>query len=247
MAGKNGDLMRPVVIERGVNDFAQGSAIVEFGGTKVLCTASVDAAVPPWMVGRGEGWITAEYAMMPCSTPTRRKREIGKQDGRSVEIQRLIGRSLRATTNMALLGEHTIRIDCDVLRADGGTRTAAISGASVALADALLWMHSHGKVEQIPMETMVGAVSVGIVDGAPVLDLCYKEDVAAEVDMNVVMTTAGRFVEIQGTAESGAFTGEQLDSMLELAKKGIEEIFETQRKVLGEQACSTLGAHTVGE
>mgnify|MGYP001363492701 CR=1 FL=1 len=215
----------------------EGSALVEFGNTRVLCTASVTEGVPRWRRGTGEGWVTAEYAMLPRSTTTRGERESvkGKIGGRTHEISRLIGRSLRACVDMAALGENSVLIDCDVLQADGGTRTAAITGAYVALADAIAWMGAQGMLAAPPEKVLhrsVSAVSVGVVDGTPMLDLCYEEDVAAEVDMNVVCTGTGEFVEVQGTGESGVFDRTTLDALLDLAVAGCAELATLQSKAL---------------
>lgn len=229
--GRSPDQMREVRIERGFSKHAEGSALISFGDTRVICTASVDVGVPPFLRGRGVGWITSEYGMLPRSTTERMDREAarGKQGGRTVEIQRLIGRALRASVDMTALGEYTIKLDCDVIQADGGTRTASITGACVALYDAIA---SLGKT-QAAFQQFVGAVSVGIVGGVPVLDLEYSEDSRAETDMNVAMTESGRFIEIQGTAENEAFSRKELDAMLGLAEKGIGELIGLQRQVLG--------------
>jgi len=208
--------------------------LVEFGDTKVICTASVDNGVPRFMRGEGRGWVTAEYGMLPRSTGSRMMREAakGKQSGRTVEISRLIGRCLRAAVDMEKLGEYTIQIDCDVIQADGGTRTASITGACVALADAINLMIEDGRLKESPIKSMIGAVSVGIYEGAAVLDLDYAEDSVAETDLNVIMTAAGGYVEIQGTAEQEAFSPEELASMLALAKEGITELCEIQQQAL---------------
>lgn len=224
--------MRPVSLERGVAPYAEGSCLVTFGATKVLCTASVDDGVPPWRKGSGEGWLTAEYAMLPRATRTRTSRERVQLGGRTHEIQRLIGRSARAMLDDFRFGEFTLRIDCDVLLADGGTRTAAITGASVAVVDAFSWMVEMGKLPSSPVKRRVAAVSVGIVDGEPRLDLDYDEDVRAEVDMNVVMASAQSFVEVQGTGEHGTFDRAQLDELLNMAIAGIRELDKAQLAVL---------------
>jgi ribonuclease PH len=224
--------MRPVTIERGVAPYAEGSCLVSFGATKVLCTASVDEGVPGWRKGSGLGWLTAEYAMLPRATRTRTSRERSQLGGRTQEIQRLIGRSMRAMLDDFRFGEFTLRIDCDVLLADGGTRTAAITGASVAVVDAFSWMVEHEKLRESPVKRRVAAVSVGIVDGEPRLDLDYEEDVRAEVDMNVVMAAASTFVEVQGTGEHGTFDRPQLDLLLDLAVQGIRDLDVEQRKIL---------------
>lgn len=225
------DQLRPVEIQRGYNMHAEGSVLVSFGDTKVICTASAEKGVPPFLRGSGQGWITAEYGMLPRSTNERMGREAarGKQGGRTQEIQRLIGRSLRAAVDMKSLGENTIRIDCDVIQADGGTRTASITGACVALFDAI----DSLKLDSPPSKQFIAAVSVGVVKGIPMLDLEYVEDSGADTDMNVVMTEDGRFIELQGTAEDDPFDRAQLDAMLALAEKGILELNEIQRSSLG--------------
>ena len=229
------DQMRQVSIERNYTKHAEGSVLVSFGDTKVLCTASVEAKVPPFLKGRGQGWLTAEYGMLPRATHTRGDREAarGKQSGRTQEIQRLIGRSMRCVFDLKLLGERTISLDCDVLQADGGTRTAAITGAYVAAADAVTWLLAKGKIERSPIKDAVAAVSVGIVSGTPLLDLEYVEDAACDTDMNVVMTASGGFVELQGTAEGATFSRLEMDALLALAAKGIGELVEAQRRALG--------------
>jgi ribonuclease PH len=226
--------LRPVRIHRNYTRHAEGSVLVEMGDTKVLCTASVEEKVPPFLKGKGSGWVTAEYGMLPRATHTRGAREAaaGKQSGRTQEIQRLIGRSLRAVTDTAVLGERQVTIDCDVLQADGGTRCASITGAMVALADAVAFLKGKGLVAGNPLRDFVAAVSVGIVNGAPVLDLDYSEDSACGTDMNVVMTGAGHFVEVQGTAEGSPFTREQMSSLLDLASAGIAELIRAQRSAL---------------
>ncbi len=234
-SGRLNDQLRDIRFTRQYTMHAEGSVLVEFGNTKVLCTASVETGVPRFMRGEGRGWVTAEYGMLPRSTHTRNGREAarGKQGGRTLEIQRLIGRSLRAAVDMKKLGENTILIDCDVLQADGGTRTASISGACVALVDALSYMLDNNIISEDPLLGLVGSVSVGLYKGEPVLDLDYDEDVSADTDMNVVMTQQGGFVEIQGTAEEAPFTLEEQQKMLELAQKGIKEIIEKQQVALG--------------
>ena len=229
-SGRTANELRRVALRRGFTKHAAGSVLVEFGDTKVVCTASVESGVPSFLRGQGRGWVTAEYGMLPASTHTRSDREAtrGKQGGRSVEIQRLIGRSLRAAVDTKRLGERTVKVDCDVLQADGGTRTASITGACVALADAL------GKVAPAALVGLVASVSVGIYRGCCVLDLDYAEDSRAETDMNVVMMDGCGFIEVQGTAESGAFRREQLDELLELAEGGIRTLFEAQRQALAE-------------
>jgi ribonuclease PH len=226
--------LRPVTITRGYTVHAEGSVLIEFGATKVLCTASVEERVPPHKRGSGEGWVTAEYGMLPRATHTRSDREAarGKQSGRTQEIQRLIGRSLRAVFDLKLLGERTIQLDCDVLQADGGTRTAAITGAFVAAQDAVNGLLAAGKITQSPITAPVAAISVGIVQGTPLLDLEYVEDSACDTDMNVVMTGAGHFVEVQGTAEGVAFSRAEMTALLDLAEKGITELMALQQQAL---------------
>ena len=228
------DQLRPVRITRHYTMHAEGSVLIEFGNTKVLCTASVEERVPPHKRGSGEGWVTAEYGMLPRATHTRSDREAarGKQSGRTQEIQRLIGRSMRAVFDLKKLGERTIQLDCDVLQADGGTRTAAITGAFVAAQDAVNGLLAAGKVTESPILASVAAISVGIVRGVPLLDLEYTEDSACDTDMNVVMTGAGHFVEVQGTAEGAAFSRAEMDQLLSLAEKGIVELMDLQRQSL---------------
>jgi ribonuclease PH len=228
------DALRPVRITRGYTVHAEGSVLIEFGATRVLCTASLEEKVPPHKRGSGEGWVTAEYGMLPRATHTRSDREAakGKQSGRTQEIQRLIGRSLRAVFDLKLLGERTIALDCDVLQADGGTRTAAITGAYVAACDAVSHLLASGKISQSPVKAAVAAISVGIVQGTPLLDLEYIEDSACDTDMNVVMTGAGHFVEVQGTAEGAAFSRTEMDALLALAEKGIVELMLLQQQAL---------------
>lgn len=232
-AGRAADAMRPLRLERNIVPYAEGSCLVSFGDTKVLCAASVEDGVPGWRKGSGLGWITAEYAMLPRATKTRTSRERSQIGGRTQEIQRLIGRSIRAMLDDYAFGEFTVRLDCDVLQADGGTRTAAISGACVATAQAFDWMVSTGRLNVTPVRRRVAAVSVGMIKGEARLDLDYPEDVAADVDMNVVMSSEGRFVEVQGTGEHGTFAREELDRLLELATRGIREIDTAQGRVLG--------------
>ena len=234
--GRTLDQLRPVAFERDFTVFAPGSVLVSMGRTRVLCTASVEDRVPPWMRGSGKGWVTAEYSMLPGSTSERASREAakGKQSGRTQEIQRLIGRSLRAVCDMVALGEVQVTVDCDVLQADGGTRTASICGAYVALHDAFTRMHPEGQLSRHPLTDAVAAVSVGIVDGVPMLDLPYEEDSRAEVDMNVVMTGSGRFVEVQGTAEGQPFSRGELDELLALAESGIATLVAEQAAVLAD-------------
>ena len=233
-AGRAADALRRVSLERHYTRHAEGSVLVAFGDTRVLCTASVEEKVPPFKRGGGEGWLTAEYGMLPRATPTRSDREAarGKQSGRTQEIQRLIGRSLRSVFDLRALGERTISLDCDVLQADGGTRTAAITGAFVAAHDAVTWLMAQGKLDASPIRDFVAAVSVGIVDGTPLLDLEYIEDSACDTDMNVVMTAAGGFVEVQGTAEGAPFSRAEMDALLGLAAKGIAELVAAQRAAL---------------
>jgi ribonuclease PH len=229
------DALRPVRITRAYTKHAEGSVLVEFGDTKVLCTASVEERVPPHQRGSGRGWVTAEYGMLPRATHTRSDREAakGKQSGRTQEIQRLIGRSLRCVFDLSQLGERTISLDCDVIQADGGTRTAAITGAFVAAHDAVSGLLSQGKLGASPIRDFVAAVSVGIVNGVPLLDLEYVEDSACDTDMNVVMTGAGGFVEVQGTAEGASFSRDEMASLLQLADQGIRQLVAAQRQALG--------------
>ncbi|PLY17074.1 MAG: ribonuclease PH [Sedimenticola sp.] len=235
-SGRNPNQMRQISFSRHYTKHAEGSVLVEFGDTKVLCTASVESGVPRFLRNSGQGWITAEYGMLPRSTGERMGREAsrGKQGGRTLEIQRLIGRSLRAAVNLQALGEYTITLDCDVIQADGGTRTASISGAYVALVDAISKLQQSGKLEHYPLYGQIASVSVGIYNSTPVLDLDYAEDSNAETDMNVVMNDAGAFIEVQGTAEGHAFHMEELQSMLELAKSGINDIMAAQRAALSQ-------------
>ncbi|MFZ9298567.1 MAG: ribonuclease PH [Hylemonella sp.] len=228
--GRAAHALRPVRITRNYTIHAEGSVLIEFGNTKVLCTASVEDRVPPHKRGSGEGWVTAEYGMLPRATHTRSDREAarGKQSGRTQEIQRLIGRSLRAVFDLKKLGERTITLDCDVLQADGGTRTAAITGAFVAARDAVSKLMAEGKLSETPIHGHVAAISVGIVEGTPLLDLEYTEDSACDTDMNVVMTGAGHFIEVQGTAEGAAFSRHQMDVLLKLADQGIKELIRLQ-------------------
>ena len=231
--GRAADSLRPVSIERGVAPYAEGSCLVAFGSTRVLCTASVEEGVPGWKRGRGEGWLTAEYAMLPRATKTRTNRERQQVGGRTQEIQRLIGRSVRAMLDDFKWGEFTLKVDCDVLQADGGTRTAAITGAAVAVVDAFDWMVEQGKLKRSPVKRRVAGVSVGVVRGEPRLDLEYVEDVVADVDMNVVMSSEGRFVEVQGTGENATFDRAELDRLLDLATTGLRQLDAAQRSALG--------------
>ena len=233
-AGRRSDALRPIVITRGFTKYAEGSVLIAQGDTRVLCTASVEEGVPAFLKGRGEGWITAEYGMLPRSTHTRTRREAaeGRQSGRTQEIQRLIGRSLRAVVDRVALGERTIRIDCDVLQADGGTRCASITGACVALADAIYWCKSQKLIDANPLQDFVAAVSVGIVAGVPMLDLDYAEDSTCDTDMNIVMTAKGGFVELQGTAEGTPFTRDQMDALVSLGERGIRKLIAAQKAAL---------------
>ncbi len=234
-SGRRPEELRPVRMTRGYTRHAEGSVLVEFGETRVLCTASVETRVPAFLRDKGAGWLTAEYGMLPRATHTRGEREAtrGKQSGRTQEIQRLIGRALRAVIDLSVLGERTIHVDCDVLQADGGTRTAAITGAFVAVHDALSWMRAKDMIKVLPVKDFVAAVSVGMLRGTPLLDLDYAEDVACDTDMNVVMTGAGRYVEVQGTAEKDPFARADLDAMLLHAARGIAELVAHQRRALG--------------
>jgi len=228
--GRKADELRPIKITRGFMPYAEGSCLVEFGNTKVICTASVEERVPPFLKGSGQGWVTAEYAMLPRATLERTTRETKGAGGRTVEIQRLIGRSLRSVVDMNALGERTILLDCDVLSADGGTRTAAITGAYVSLSEALRWMKEERRIQRIPLNDYVAAVSVGTIQGEDVLDLCYDEDRYAGVDMNVVMTEKGLFIEVQGTAEGAPFDRDRLNRLLDLAARGIRQLTAMQRE-----------------
>lgn len=229
---RSASALRPITFERGVAPYAEGSCLIIFGATRVLCTASVEEGVPGWKRGKGEGWLTAEYAMLPRATRTRTSRERAQLGGRTQEIQRLVGRSVRAMLDDFRFGEFTVKLDCDVLVADGGTRTAAITGASVAIVDAFDWMVANGMLPKTPIKRRVAAVSVGIIDGEARLDLDYEEDVRAEVDMNVVMSSEGKFVEVQGTGEHGTFDRAQLDELIELAIAGIRTLDAAQISAL---------------
>lgn len=242
--GRQEEQLRPLKITKGFIPTAEGSVLVEMGRTRVICTISIEDKVPPFMKNEGRGWVTAEYAMLPRATHVRTPREStkGKVGGRTYEIQRLIGRSLRAIVDLPALGERTVWVDCDVIEADGGTRTASITGAFVALCDALHNLYRQGVITKFPVQEYLAAVSVGIVNGVPTLDLCYTEDSAAEVDMNVVMTASGRFVEIQGTGEESTFSRSELDAMLKLAESGIGQIINLQKAALGEIA-NSVGGH----
>jgi ribonuclease PH len=232
-SGRSPDQLRPIKFTRNFTKHAEGSVLVEFGDTKVLCTASIEERIPHWLRGKGQGWVTAEYGMLPRSTGSRMGREAahGKQGGRTMEIQRLIARSLRAVVNLEALGERNVIVDCDVIQADGGTRTASITGGFVALADAMQGLVDAGKIKKNPIIGQVASVSVGIYNGTPVLDLDYAEDSNAETDMNVVMNDAGAFIEVQGTAEGHAFQQDELDAMLTLAKAGIAQLIDHQKDV----------------
>lgn len=230
---RRNDELRPVSLERNVAPYAEGSCLVSFGATRVLCTASVEEGVPGWKRGRGEGWLTAEYAMLPRATKTRTSRERSQLGGRTQEIQRLIGRSIRAMLDDFRFGEYTIKLDCDVLVADGGTRTASITGACIAAVDAFDWLVTAGRIASSPVKRRIAAVSVGIVDGAPRLDLDYEEDVRAAVDMNIVMSSQGGFVEVQGTGERGTFDRAELDALMDLAVRGLRELDLAQQRTLG--------------
>lgn len=235
-SGRRYNQLRPVRITRQYTCHAEGSVLIEFGNTKVICTASVETGVPRFLKGSGQGWITAEYGMLPRSTGQRMDREAarGKQSGRTQEIQRLIGRSLRASVDMKMLGENTIKVDCDVIQADGGTRTASITGASVALVDAISYLKTNQLIKENPMKAMVASVSVGIYQGQAVLDLDYDEDSAADTDMNVVMNEQGGFIEVQGTAEAAPFTEEEFTNMQALAKQGIADLVKIQKMALAD-------------
>jgi len=234
-SGRAADALRPVVISRHFTKHAEGSVLIEFGDTRVICTASIEDKVPGFLKGKGQGWLTAEYGMLPRSTHTRMDREAakGKQSGRTQEIQRLIGRSLRAAFDLEAFGERTLHIDCDVIQADGGTRTAAISGAMVAAYDAFSQLVTRGVITAVPVKHFVAAISVGVFQGVPVLDLDYPEDSACDTDMNVVMTEAGHFVEVQGTAEGAAFDRATMNRLLDLAQEGITDLIALQKQVLG--------------
>jgi ribonuclease PH len=233
-SGRRADALRPVTITRNYTKHAEGSVLIEFGDTKVICTASIEERVPGFLKGKGQGWLTAEYGMLPRATNTRSDREAarGKQSGRTQEIQRLIGRSLRAVVDLSLLGERTIQIDCDVIQADGGTRTASITGAWVALRDAIDRLKAGGLVSTDPLRDHVAAISVGIFEGQPVLDLDYAEDSNCDTDMNIVMTGAGHFVEVQGTAEGAAFTRAEMNALLGLAENGIADLMRMQKSAI---------------
>ena len=241
--GRQPDQIRPVHMNPNYNKYAEGSVLIEVGDTRVICTATVEERVPPFLKGQGKGWVTAEYSMIPRATGTRTIREAarGKLGGRTMEIQRLIGRALRSVVNLEALGERTLTLDCDVIQADGGTRTASITGAFVAMIFALNKLVEQGMLEKIPVNDFIAATSVGMVNGLPVLDLAYAEDSTAAVDMNVVMTGAGRFVEIQGTGEEATFSRDEMNQLLDLASAGIAELHKIQRQVLGEAIAAKIG------
>lgn len=245
--GRLANQMREVKITRGVNKYAEGSVLIELGDTRVICTATVEERVPPFRQGTGAGWVTAEYGMLPRSTSVRTPRDTVRGKGRTQEIQRLIGRSLRAVVDLAALGERTVILDCDVLQADGGTRTASITGAFVALVEALWRLVQQGAIPCLPVKDFVAATSVGRVNGQIVLDLCFEEDAAAEVDMNVVMTGGGELVEVQGTGEEASFTREELQKMLDMAQEGINRLVELQKEVLGPELTGQIGKGGVGD
>jgi len=232
--GRKDDQARPIKIMRNYTKYAEGSVLIEAGDTKVICTASIEDKVPVFLKGKGEGWITCEYNMIPRATHTRKPRDItrGKIDGRTMEIQRLIGRALRSVVDLRSLGEKTIWIDCDVIQADGGTRTASITGAFVALVDAVNKLHKHAPFEVYPIREFVSAISVGVVNDVKMLDLCYEEDSKAKVDMNIIMTDSGEFVEIQGTGEESPFSREDLNNLLSLGEKGIKQVIQAQKEAL---------------
>ncbi|NLA57601.1 MAG: ribonuclease PH [Firmicutes bacterium] len=246
--GRKPDELRKVKIIRNFNKYAEGSVLIEAGDTKVICTASIEDKVPPFLRGNGQGWLTAEYSMLPRATETRNVREStrGRVSGRTSEIQRLVGRALRSIVDLEALGERTIWLDCDVIQADGGTRTAAITGGFVAMMDAVQRLGEIVNWDRLPISNFVAAVSVGLVDGVPLLDLCYAEDAQAQVDMNVVMSGDGKIIEIQGTAEGGPFSRVELDQMLELAERGIQELISLQRQVLTEDLAAKMGGQARG-
>ncbi len=246
--GRKPDELRKVKIIRNFNKYAEGSVLIEAGDTKVICTASIEDKVPPFLRGNGQGWLTAEYSMLPRATETRNVREStrGRVSGRTSEIQRLVGRALRSIVDLEALGERTIWLDCDVIQADGGTRTAAITGGFVAMMDAVQRLGEIVNWDRLPISNFVAAVSVGLVDGVPLLDLCYAEDAQAQVDMNVVMSGDGKIIEIQGTAEGGPFSRAELDQMLELAERGIQELISLQRQVLTEDLAAKMGGQARG-
>lgn len=241
--GRQPDEMRPLKITRNYIKYAEGSVLIEAGDTRVICTASIEDKVPPFLRGTGQGWITAEYSMLPRATETRNVREVskGRPNGRTAEIQRFIGRALRSVVDLAALGERTIWLDCDVIQADGGTRTTAVTGAFVALMDAMNRLGEQTAWARFPITNYVAATSVGIVDGVPMLDLCYAEDSNAQVDMNVVMTGDGRFIEVQGTAEGFPFTRDEMNQLLDLAQKGVEQLIAYQKQLFTEDLAAKIG------
>jgi ribonuclease PH len=241
--GRRPDELRPVRLTRSFLKHAEGSCLIEVGETKVICAATVEPRVPMWLRGAGQGWVTAEYAMLPRATAQRtpRERSLGKQGGRTMEIQRLVGRSLRSVVDLGALGERTIWLDCDVLQADGGTRTAAVTGSFIALVDALLTLKSEAKWEKLPLTDFLAATSVGVVEETPLLDLAFAEDSKAAVDLNIVLTSAGGLVEVQGTGEARPFTRAELDQLLDLASEGIRQLIEAQKAALGEAAALVGG------
>ncbi|SNX52998.1 ribonuclease PH [Thermoanaerobacterium sp. RBIITD] len=243
--GRDAKDLRPIKITRNFNRYAEGSVLIEVGNTKVICTASIEDKVPPFQKGTGKGWITSEYSMIPRATETRTQREAtkGKQSGRTMEIQRLIGRALRAVVDLDVLGEKTVWIDCDVIQADGGTRTASITGSFIALVDAMYKLLQKGTINEFPIKSFVAAVSVGMVGNNKLLDLCYLEDCNAHVDMNIVMTDKGEFVEVQGTGEGGPFSKSDLTELMELAENGLKKIIEIQKDVLGELSLKIGAEH----
>lgn len=242
--GRKSSSLRPVTIDRSYLKYPEGSALIAFGETKVICTATVEEKVPPFLKGTGQGWVTAEYSMLPRSTEVRINRERNVSNSRSLEIQRLIGRSLRAVVDLNALGENTVKIDCDVIQADGGTRTASISGAFVALAEAFMYMLNNDMITKLPIIDYLSAVSVGILDNEHLLDLAYEEDAAAAVDMNVVMTASGLIVEIQGSAEEKPFSRSDLNKLLDLAQSGILKITEIQKVTMGSEICNLIDSST---
>ncbi len=246
--GRKPDELRQMKITRNFNKYAEGSALIEAGDTKVICTASIEERVPPFLRGNGQGWITAEYSMLPRATETRNVREAsrGRLSGRTSEIQRLVGRALRSVVDLGALGERTVWLDCDVIQADGGTRTAAVTGAFVAMMDALQRLGQTANWGRLPIASFVAGVSVGLVDGVPLLDLCYGEDSQAQVDMNVIMTADGRIIEIQGTAEGAPFSREAMNTMLDLAEKGIKELVSLQQRILTEDLIAKMGGQFGG-
>ncbi|NLK07900.1 MAG: ribonuclease PH [Firmicutes bacterium] len=247
--GRKPDELRQVNITRNFNKYAEGSVLIEVGDTKIICTASIEERVPPFLRGQGQGWVTAEYSMLPRATETRNIREAsrGRLSGRTSEIQRLVGRSLRSVVDLKALGERTVWLDCDVIQADGGTRTAAVTGAFVALSDALQQLGQRVNWKRLPIAEFVAGVSVGLLQDTPLLDLCYEEDAAAQVDLNVIMTGDGKIIEIQGTAEETPFARSELDVMLDLAEKGIDELIALQRRLLTEDLIAKLGGRTGGQ